>query len=182
VRITTKRGYDFGEVSSAMQKAIRRADTRLAGYWALELWASGFGNYVGKRLLTVSAEDVWGLITAEIKALHDSYVFVKKTVPAKQPRGRILISKAVILLCAARKSRDADHLQNFLYDALVGIDADKLEADLLKAGKMKVPDYAFDCHTLKGKRAGKTKADFFREEQRALNPFQPGLFDDLPGK
>ena len=37
MRIMTKRGYDFGEVSSAMQKAIRRADTRLAGYWALEL-------------------------------------------------------------------------------------------------------------------------------------------------
>jgi hypothetical protein len=30
------------------------------------------------------------------------------------------------------------------------------------------------------KRAGKTKADFFREEQRALKPWQPGLFDDLP--
>ncbi len=40
-----------------MQKAIRRGDTRLAGYWALELWGSGFGNYVWKRLLTVSAED-----------------------------------------------------------------------------------------------------------------------------
>ena len=117
-----------------------------------------------------------GLITAEIKALHDSYVFVNKTVPAKQPKGRIFISKAVILLCAARKSRDADHLQNFVYDALAGIDADKLAAELLKAGKEKVPDYAFDCHTLKGK----TKADFFREEQRALKPFQPGLFDDLP--
>jgi hypothetical protein len=35
-----------------------------------------------------------------------------------------------------------------------------------------VPDYAFDCHTLKGKRKGKTKADFFREEQRALKPFR----------
>ncbi len=44
-----------------------------------------------------------------------------------------------ILLCAARKSRDADHLQNFAYDALAGIDADKLAADLLKAGKEKVP-------------------------------------------
>jgi hypothetical protein len=32
----------------------------------------------------------------------------------------------------------------------------------------------------KSKRAGKTKADFFREEQRALNPWQMGLFDDLP--
>ena len=49
MRIMTKRGYDFGEVSSAMQKAIRRADTRLAGYWALELWHSGFGNYVWNR-------------------------------------------------------------------------------------------------------------------------------------
>ena len=28
--------------------------------------------------------------------------------------------------------------------------------------------------------AAKTKADFFREEQCALKPFQPGLFDDLP--
>ena len=36
------------------------------------------------------------------------------------------------------------------------------------------------CHTLKGKRKGKTSSDFFREEQRALKPFQPGLFDDLP--
>lgn len=77
-------------------------------------------------------------------------------------------------------SRDAADVQNFVYDALAGIDADKLAADLLKAVKMKVPDYAFDCHTLKGKQAGKTKADFFREEQKALRPFQPGLFDDLP--
>ena len=60
MRFLTKRGYEFGEVSSAMQKAIRRGDTRLAGYWALELWASGYGNYVWKRLLTVSAEDCWG--------------------------------------------------------------------------------------------------------------------------
>ena len=37
MRLRTKRGYDLGEVASAMQKAIRRADTKLAGYWALEL-------------------------------------------------------------------------------------------------------------------------------------------------
>jgi len=43
----------------------------------------------------------------------------------------------------------------------------------------KIPDYAFDCHTQKGRRMGKTKAEFFRDEQAALEPFQPGLFDDL---
>ena len=60
--------------------------------------------------------------------------------------------------------------------------ADRLAAGLLNAGKEKVPDYAFDCHTLKGKGKGKTKADFFRKEEAALEPFQPGLFDDLPEK
>ena len=55
--LNTKRGYPFPAVSSAMQKAIRRGDAKLAGHWALELWASGFGHYVWRRLLTVSAED-----------------------------------------------------------------------------------------------------------------------------
>ena len=36
-QLRTVRGYAFGEVSSAMQKAIRRADTQLAGYWFNEL-------------------------------------------------------------------------------------------------------------------------------------------------
>jgi hypothetical protein len=81
---------------------------------------------------------------------------------------------------AAKKDRDADHLLNFVGAPLAGVDSDKLTVDLLKTAKEKIPDYAFDSHMLKGKRKGKTKADFFREEQCALKPFQPGLFDDLP--
>ena len=77
-----------------MQKAIRRADAKLAGYWALELWESGFGKHCWKRLLTVSAEDCWGILTAEVKALHDAYLVVNEGLPAKQHRGRIFISKA----------------------------------------------------------------------------------------
>ncbi len=59
--------------------------------------------------------------------------------------------------------------------------ADKLAADLEKTGREKIPDYAFDCHTQKGRKMGKTKAEFFRDKQAALEPFQPGLFDDLIG-
>lgn len=61
-------------------------------------------------------------------------------MPAKQPKGRIFISKAVILFCAARKRRDADHLQNFVYDALGVINADKLAADLSKPLFDKFPE------------------------------------------
>jgi len=180
MRLRTIRGCDFGEVSSAMQKAIRRGETQLAGYWALELWASGFGNYVWKRLLTVSAEDCWGIITQEIKALHDSYAMINANLSGRRARGRIFISKAVILLCAAKKSRDADHLQNFVYDEMRGIDPDTLADELRNAPEyVPIPEYAFDCHTRRGKAAGRTKAEFFRAEHAALAPFQPGLFDDL---
>ena len=133
MRFRTTRGYDFGEVSSAMQKAIRRGDAKLAGYWALELFHSGYANYVWKRLLTISAEDCWGILTQEIKALHDGYQHVNRGLPVREHKGRIFISKAVILLCLAKKSRDADHLQNLVYDQLRGIDPEALTAALREA-------------------------------------------------
>ena len=71
--IRTTNGYDFFEVSSAMQKAIRRGDARTAGFFALELWHSGYRDYVWKRLFTISAEDCYGIITAEVEALCAKY-------------------------------------------------------------------------------------------------------------
>ena len=130
MRFKTTRGYNFDEVSSAMQKACRRGDATLAGYWAHELFASGFGNYVWKRLLTVSAEDCWGILTQEVAALHQGYLLVNKGVPVKEAKGRIFISKAVILISQAKKSRDADHLQNFVYDQGLGVTAEKLADSL----------------------------------------------------
>ena len=179
-RMNTVRGYRFPEVSSAMQKAIRRGDAKLAGYWALELWASGFGQYVWRRLLTVSAEDCWGILTAEVKALHDSYDEINRRTSGKKPKGRIFISKAVILLSLAKKSRDADHLQNFVYDQQAGLNPETLTDELEQADEyIPIPGYAYDCHTPEGRRRGATKADFFKAEQDALQPRLPGLFDDL---
>ena len=128
----------------------------------------------------MSAEDCWGILTQEVKSLHDSYTEINQNTPAKTPKGRIFISKAVILLSLAKKSRDADHLQNFVYDQQAGLDPATLTDELEKSGEyVPIPDYAYDCHTPQGKKAGKTKAEFFKAEQDALNPFFPGLFDDL---
>lgn len=176
----TKRGYDFYEASSAMQKAIRRGDAKLAGYFALELYHSGYWKYVWKRLLTISAEDCAGIITKEIKALYDSFLLVNEGRRDKD-KGRIFISKAVIVLAQAPKSRDADHLQNLVYDQKMDLADEEIEQFLAEvdASDYDIPGYAFDVHTRRGKRMGKTKRDFFIEEHEALQPRQAGLFDDL---
>lgn len=173
--IKTNSGYDFFEVSSAMQKAIRRADVAVAGFFALELWESGFRDYVWKRLFTISAEDCYGIITKEIEALWQGHELVNKK--ATTPKGRIFISKAVILLCECRKCRDADHLQNIIYDRKY-IDVEKWIEDV-RRNPIPIPPYTFDVHTRRGKKLGRTKEDFFKDELNALNPREKGLFDDL---
>lgn len=178
-QLKTQRGYDFYEVASALQKAIRRSDTKIAGYFALELFPT-YHNYVWKRLLTVSAEDCYGpMITKEIKALHDSFLFINKGKKRDRMGGRIFISKAVILLCTWKHNRDADLLSNYVYDMKYGIDDETIEGyfEEVRNQNMTVPEYVYDVHTLKGKRMGKTKEDFFKEEQQALVNEQISIFD-----
>jgi replication-associated recombination protein RarA len=175
--LQTKRGYDFGEVASAFQKAIRRGDARLAGYWGLELYDSGFRDYTWKRLLVISAEDCAGIITQEVEALFRSHKFATRGRNEDKRPCRVFVAKAIILLSQAAKCRDADHLIWKVYEA--GIEPEILLADLEAARDSiePIPDYAYDCHTAKGKRAGKTKDDFLKAEFEALKPRVPGLFD-----
>lgn len=175
MKLRTINGYDFFEVSSAMQKAIRRADAYVAGFFALELWHSNYSDYVWKRLFTISAEDCYGLITKEIEALWQGHELVNKN--KAEPKGRIFVSKAVLLLCECRKNRDADHLQNLVYDRN-DIDVERWIDDV-RAFPIGIPSYTFDVHTRKGKKQGRTKEEFFRDEYEALQPRVPGLFDDL---
>jgi replication-associated recombination protein RarA len=173
--LKTIRGYALLEVASALQKSIRRGDARMAGYWTIELFESNYREYMWRRLLTISAEDCWGVITKEIEALFRSWQFIDRQ---KKGGGRIFAAKAAILLSQAAKCRDADHLTNLVYDKSA-VDPQQVEADLAEARQTveAVPDYAFDCHTMRGKRAGKTKQEFFVEEHDALAPRVPGLFD-----
>ncbi len=180
-QLTTARGYVLLEVASALQKAIRRGDARLAGYWAIELFESNYKEYLWRRLLTISAEDCWGIITHEIESLYRSWQMIDKQKPAA---GASSASKATILLCQARKCRDADHLTNLVYDK-IAIDESVLDAELnaARGSVLAIPDYAFDVHTAKGRKSGKTKEQFFRDEHAALWPREPGLFDsDIEGQ
>ena len=180
MKLFTQRGYDFYEVASALQKSIRRGDVELAGYMALELFPK-YSEYCWKRLLTISAEDCNGIITQEVKALYDSFHVINKGKKGDELKGRIFISKAVILLCQVKKNRDADLLSNYIYDKKIGLTDEQIEKlfEEIRKEKPEIPEYVFDVHTKKGKMAGKTKQDFFKEEQQALANKQPTIFDYL---
>lgn len=86
----------------------------------------------------------------------------------------------MIILCECRKCRDADHLQNFIYDRR-DVDIEKWIEDVRRY-PISIPAYTYDVHTRVGKKQGRTKAEFFQQEFDALIPREPGLFDDLPSK
>jgi replication-associated recombination protein RarA len=177
----TKRGYNFYEVLSAFQKAIRRGDGKLAGYWAMELYKSGFCSHVWNRLRIIACEDVADPITKEIEALKLSHDFVNKGKEKDEHRpGILMVAKATLLLAAANKSRDTDHLICVVYGDNT-IAAEALLADLEAAkddAKKEIPDYALDKHTRRGRQMGRTsRNEFIKREHKALKPRVPGIFD-----
>jgi replication-associated recombination protein RarA len=170
--IRTKRGYGLAEVASALQKTIRRGEARLAVYFAIELLESGYGEYVWKRLLTVSGEDCAGVITREIWAMYHAWVHVNKGV--RQPRARFFVAKAAIMLALQPKSRDGDVGPNLYYDQADPQDPEIVEYLRGCEGEEKVPlpEYTFDVHTAEGRRRGKTRQQFFLDEERGLFPLE----------
>jgi replication-associated recombination protein RarA len=178
MKLMTQRGYDFYEVASALQKSIRRGDVKLAGYMALELFPR-YSEYCWKRLLTISAEDCYGVVTKEIMALYQAFHVINEGKKGDGLKGRIFISKAVILLCQCKHNRDADLLSNYIYDKKYDVSDEEIERMFLEVRQEKVviPEYVYDVHTRKGKMMGKTKRDFFIEEDAALANKQLSIFD-----
>ena len=104
-KLETKSGYNMYTMASLLQKAIRRGDENGAGYAAYEMFGN-FHTVLWNRILTVSAEDCWGIVTKEIIALRyaDEMANQNKKWYAKDTQ---YVAKAVNLLCKAKKSRDA---------------------------------------------------------------------------
>lgn len=176
--IRTQRGYDFYEVASALQKSIRRGDVKLAGYMAIELFPK-YAEYCWKRLLTISAEDCYGIITKEIMSLYEAFHIVNKGKKTEDFTGRVFVSKAVILLCLCKHNRDADLLSNYIHDKKYNVSDEEIDKlfDEVRQERMDVPEYVFDVHTRKGKMSGKTREQFFRDEEAALANKQISMFE-----
>lgn len=151
--ITTENGFDFFEVSSAMQKCIRRGLEDEALFWAVELYNSNYGEYVWKRLRIMSSEDV-GLaepgISSEIWALYSMYKEQAKKKEDKNEPQRLFLTHAVFMLARSRKSRLIDWA--LLWAWLTH-----------KFRIMPIPDFAYDKHNERGRQLKRGWGHFFRE-------------------
>jgi replication-associated recombination protein RarA len=151
----TRRGYVLGEVSSALQKSIRRCDADGAAYWVIELSDSGCGEYAWHRLRTCLSEDV-GLadrhLPATIAALYEAWQQARARRHGGD--GRMHLVHAAMLLATARKSRIVCH-------ATIVLSAE---------GRRSVPDEALDMHTLAGKKRGRGFEHFFEEAALLADP------------
>ena len=117
----TRTGKNFWEMTSVMQNAIRKGDYEIAGYAMWELLPK-YGNYLRKRLLVISAEDCYGVLTKELLPLMDM---------ATQES----FEKALSILCAAKKNRDADYFvcNLMVNDTPSGLDKHELSKKLARA-------------------------------------------------
>lgn len=182
--LRTIHGCDLFVVASALQKAIRRNEPRLACWAVTELHKSGYMQYAWKRLLIVSAEDCDGIITSEIEALYRAHMLIVEKSKKDKPRGLVFLTKATLLLCRTPKNRDADHAGWLVKQGTLVSEEEVLHLmnEVEASNPPRIPDYVYDVHTLKGRMRGKTREDFFRDEQLALFPKAPGVFDHLmPG-
>ena len=110
----TKNGYSMYDMSYMLQKAIRRSDVSYASYAARELYF-GFRPMMWNRLLTVSANNCFSIITREIAALNQADSIMNDK-DSDEESCLTFIAKAITLLCAARKNRDASYVVcNYLW-------------------------------------------------------------------
>src|SRR4051812_40211977 len=95
----TPGGYRAGEVTSAMQKSIRRGLEEDALFWATELDLAGYGEYVWKRIAIIASEDV-GLADSHaavlVECLYNRWLRQRKKDDAKNAPERLFMVHAII--------------------------------------------------------------------------------------
>ena len=141
---------------SMMQKSVRRGleEDALYSVWALEML--GYIRVAINRLRVTAYEDIGAAdplaVLLATRALDDA----DKAIQNKKGFG-LEINTAVLALCRAKKSRDADNVLPVVW------------AELALGEPKEIPDYVFDKHTLLGKKMGRGE-QFFADHAGILNP------------
>jgi replication-associated recombination protein RarA len=163
--ITSRNGLPGDELVAALQKAIRRADVDVAIDVAYEMYITSeqFEDKLWRRLTIISCEDIgFGNINA-ITVINNLDEARKKFPYADGDRPFFFIH-AIRFLCKQPKERTTDHIKNLVIK--------KFEQGYVP----KIPDYAYDVHTVKGRAKGRDIIHFLDEASK-VTPLMEG-YDD----
>lgn len=157
--LKTVNNYNADEVISAIQKEIRRENFENACYFGLEILESGdiFEKKFWERMLVICVEDVAdNNCIIQIKILKDNY-FELKNNGSKIWDYQMQAIKAIKILSESKKDRIVSEIYDYL---------------MLKRKenfKIKIPDYAIDMHTKKGKERNLDYLDFLNRSSKIEN-------------
>lgn len=162
--LTTRNGYRFDEVASALQKEIRRGNEVEAYFWGKEL-EERYYKYCWKRLTIIASEDI-GMANPEavifINALRTNYFYLRDNSKKELPVDYNIIAHAIVYLCRSPKSREMDHFLQVVEHDMRG------DNGWLPFQQLEIPDYAKDKHTQSG-RSMKRKWEHFIYEASKIN-------------
>lgn len=145
--LQTRSGHNMFTMASLLQKAIRRGDKERAGYAAMELFGS-YHSMLWNRIMTVSCEDCWGVLSKEIVALRYTDNVRNRNLNGYD-KDTQYVSKAIELLCSAKKSRDACYYAcNFVLQTYV-TNPGKLLKKFVMQTKKEIDDVPDGCLEIK---------------------------------
>lgn len=150
----TKNGFNYYEAMSSFQKAIRRCDEEEAVFWGIEFFESKLESHVWTRVFIIAQEDI-GMAEPDINmrlwSFKRSYDYLEEKRPQRISK-RLVYLNMILTLARAKKSRYVD--LSYMY---YWCKHDEM------AKTHKIPDYAFDMHTWKGKKMGRGVEHFYQE-------------------
>jgi hypothetical protein len=120
------------------------------------------------RLEIISHEDV-----GDPQVIMFSAISIEQAkrhyAPDKPGRWRMMVGNAIRQMCRTTKSREGDH-----FNLAIGV------PNLSKQKIPVIPDYAYDKHTLKGRKMGRGMQHFREEATKLVNGSQPqaDLYED----
>ena len=163
--------------AATLQIAIDHNDMDMIG------WEMDVLRMVNRELLWDTLEDYAihsDFCPSEIRALREADEFVNARKKTGE-KDEIFISKATMILCHAKSIGTPFLKSSRRVDLDVLIDwrgQDVMPLAYCTYEDPDLPDWVYDCHTLKGKKMGKTDWDMTLTEQNALYPLQKMFFDD----
>jgi replication-associated recombination protein RarA len=151
--LRTRHDLAVDEVTSALQKEIRRGHIENAAFLAYEMLTTSeeLEAKLWQRLQVISVEDIgYGQVDAPIliQALYQMH----HNFPRLQGDRFLFALHAVRYLCHCTKDRSSDEMLNWVKHTIE-----------TEGGRPVVPDYAIDMHTTVGRQLGRGKRHFLEE-------------------